>query len=93
MQADQKGLKQAKYVIDYLNSWKGMDQHTMSDVQAAITSAVALSSLGEDTKIADSDPCNVAVLGPTLVSIGKKKKWRASRTSRMLCRNSRRGVS
>jgi hypothetical protein len=69
MQADQKGLKQAKYVIDYLNSWKGLGQHTMSYVQAAITSTVALSSLGDDTKIVDSDPCNVAVLGPTLVSI------------------------
>ena len=64
-----KGLKQAKYVIDFLNEWKGAGSHSMSDVQAALLSAIQLSGLQPDAAIVDADPCNTAVLTPTLTAV------------------------
>jgi len=64
-----KGLKQAKYVIDFLNEWKGAGSHSMSDVQAALLSAIQLSGLQPDAAIVDADPCNTAVLTPILTSV------------------------
>ena len=64
-----KGLKQAKYVIDFLNEWKGAGSHSMSDVQAALLSAIQLSGLQPDAAIVDADPCNSAVLTPTLTAV------------------------
>ncbi len=41
----------------------------MSDVQAALLSAIQLSGLQQDAKIVDVDPCYTAVITPTLTAV------------------------
>jgi hypothetical protein len=68
--AETKSLEQVKLVIDFLNEWKGTGTHSMSDVQAALLSAIQLSGLQQDAKIVDADPCNTAaVITPTLTAV------------------------
>jgi hypothetical protein len=64
-----KGLKQAKYVIDFLNEWKGSGSHSVSDVQAALLSVIQLSGLQRDAIIIDADPCRTDVITPTLCNV------------------------
>ena len=65
---DVKALKQAKFVIDSLNKWRGGNQHSLSDLQAALGSAIQLSLL-EEVAILDTDTCSVATIAPWLVQM------------------------